>query len=353
MSTLQRQQWFILLIGMNTLAFGFLLLQRNHFESATTWVIIATITFSVHYTILRHNINLNHHPDDHVLLPSLGLANSMTIVRGLLNCLVAGFIFSAWPEGWLRWVPAILYTIGALLDIFDGLVARLTKYPTVLGEKLDLEYDALGLLIINALIVWYGQLPWWLLIFGVARYAFVLGVWWRERNDLPIRDLTTSNNRRVAAGLMMGMLSVLIWPIVEPPETVVAGYLFGLPFAIIFVRDWLVVSDQLDPANGTYGYWRDVTERVCRDWLPVVARLGAIGLVMMNGYVLEWTGWIGLVLVGLGVFGRIGALFLIAFAVLTVSDLWLLTLAITIVNFGSGRFALFPADELIFARRYG
>ena len=139
------------------------------------------------------------------VLPTFGWGNRLTLFRGLAISMVAGFLFSPWPNGWLAWLPMLLYTTADIADYLDGYLARITNHATALGERLDMEYDGLGMLIVSLLAVWYGQLPWWYLILGFARYLFVFGLWVRARRGLPSYDLPPSVHRRVFAGLPDGV----------------------------------------------------------------------------------------------------------------------------------------------------
>ena len=110
-----------------------------------------------------------------LLFRSLGYANGMTLARGLLTCLLAGFLFGPDPVGLLAWAPAVLYTLERVIDFFDGFVARVTRRETRLGAILDIEFDGIGILVAVALAIQYGKLPSWYLILGLGRQLFVLG----------------------------------------------------------------------------------------------------------------------------------------------------------------------------------
>ena len=100
-----------------------------------------------------------------------------------------------------------------VIDFFDGIVARVTRRETRLGEILDMEFDGLGLLIAVALAVQYGKLPPWYLLLGVSRPLFVLGIWLRQRAAKPVYDLPPSDHRRVIAGLHTSFVAAALWPV--------------------------------------------------------------------------------------------------------------------------------------------
>lgn len=166
---------------------------------------------------------------------ALGPASLITMSRGGLVALVAGFLVK--PE-----VAAPAYSLAALLDSVDGWVARRTRRVTELGAKLDLEIDAVGILVASAAGILLGKLPYWYFSVGLARYVFVLGLLWRVRRGKPVRDLDRSSLRRILAGCQMAFLAVALWPFVPGPKTYALSYVFGAATLSMFLLDWLYVS---------------------------------------------------------------------------------------------------------------
>lgn len=231
----------------------------------------------------------NHRDGEVSLLATLGWGNRLTLMRGLAISLVAGFLFSPWPQGALAWLPVLLYTAADIADYFDGYAARVTNHATKLGERLDMEFDGLGMLVVSILAVWYGQLPWWYLILGLARYLFVFGLWWRKRRDLPIYEMQPSVHRRLFAGFQMGFMSAVLWPILPADGATVAGTLFAIPTALGFLRDWLVVNGRLDPKQPTYLRVQQWLVQVTRILAPPVMRAALlVSMVLMVGTLDSW-----------------------------------------------------------------
>ena len=164
-SSVQANQW----LGQTAVIAAYCLwivwryLPENHREDTSTSLVTATSTGSV------------------TILPTFGWGNRLTIMRGLLISMMAGFLFIPWPTGWLSWLPAMLYLFADIADFLDGYVARKTNHATLLGARLDMEFDSLGTLLVSLLAVWYGQLPWWYLLIGLARYFFLFGLWLRTK----------------------------------------------------------------------------------------------------------------------------------------------------------------------------
>jgi CDP-diacylglycerol--glycerol-3-phosphate 3-phosphatidyltransferase len=219
-----------------------------------------------------------------------GAANLLTLFRGLLVALLAGFLFAPRPEGAAAWLPALLFTTAAAVDFLDGWWARHTSSQTHLGSLLDMEFDAVGILLAVALTVQYRALPAPFLAVGVARYLFVAAAALRRRRGRPVHGLPPSYLRRRLAGFQMGVLAVILWPVAQPPATTIAEGLVGIPLLAGFLRDWLVVSGRLDPQDPGYRRVVSALRRAAYRWAPlalrtalVVAGVLAVGAFLRSG----------------------------------------------------------------------
>ena len=262
-----RRQWLIISLVWSLL-FIFIIRQQILPHPALSILCLIFCLF-----ILWQGLADNHREDENKLLATLGLGNHLTLLRGFAISLVASFIFAAPPTGWLAWLPMLLYTFADVADYFDGYLARITNHATKLGSKLDIEFDGLGMLVVTILGVWYGMLPLWYLLLGIARPWFILGIWWRQWQGKPIHEMMPSVHRRIFAGFQMGFMSAVLWPIIPPQLTMIAGTIFGLATGLGFLRDWWTVNGRLNPHNPTFQqYWRQLG-RFCRIWLPLTLRL--------------------------------------------------------------------------------
>jgi CDP-diacylglycerol--glycerol-3-phosphate 3-phosphatidyltransferase len=210
-----------------------------------------------------------------------GVANILSLSRGLMLALLAGFLFAPKPTGAASWLPAILYTFLAGLDFLDGYWARKTRTQTRLGELLDQEYDALGILIAVLLVIRYGHLPAAFLYVGLAKYAFAWAVTWRRLRGAEVHPLPPSYMRRRLAGFQMGILAVFLWPMARPPGTVLAELIIGVPLLLGFVRDWLLVSGTLDPQHPGYERTRKIFYRVGGTLVSLIARTVLLAAAVM------------------------------------------------------------------------
>jgi len=353
-------------------------------ESAGRWALLAGLVLAYVLAVLWRNLAANRRAGETAVLPTLGLGNTLTLYRGLAAALLAGFLLSPWPGGWLAWLPALLYMTADVADYLDGYAARVTHHATRLGEILDMEYDSLSVLIVTLLAVWYGQLPLWYLPLGLARYLFVFGLWLRARRDLPIYDLPPSAHRRIFAGFQMGFLSAVLWPIVPPAGAAIAGAVFGGATAVSFLRDWLVAVGWLDPHAVRYQYWQQRIAGVATRRLPLFLRsVLAVSLVAvlaaepLPAWMELFAGWrlpgtavwstVSLALlvgagtaVMLGVMGRVAAFLLVfplGFDMLASGLTWAngaaLACATAVMLLGPGPWALWRPEEPFMARRAG
>jgi len=208
-----------------------------------------------------------------------GPANIISLSRGVLIAVLAGFLLTSESSGLLGWFPPFLYMLISGADYLDGLWARRTHSQTNLGTELDQEFDGLGILVAVAIAVQYGHLPALFLIIGVVKYLFDFGVLWRRSHRLPVYDLPPSTIRRRLAGFQMGALAVFLWPIARPPVTTLVESLVGTLLMAGFIRDWLFVSGTLRPETKTYTRFKTAIGHISRKWIPLVLRLTMAGIL--------------------------------------------------------------------------
>lgn len=272
-----RRRWLATaVLWAGVLLLGYSLL-RPVWPGAGRWAAVAVPVAAYGLWVLWRSLPENHREGETAVLTTLGWGNNLTLMRGLAISLVAGFLFSPWPEGALAWLPMLFYTAADVADYLDGYLARITNHVTALGARLDMEFDGLGMAIVSLLAVWYGQLPSWYLVLGLARYLFVLGLWWREKRGLPVYAMTPSVHRRIFAGFQMGFMSAVLWPIMPPAGATIAGTIFATATAVSFSRDWLVVIGRIDPRSERYRRARRWIYRLTTHWLPLFLRLGLLG----------------------------------------------------------------------------
>lgn len=279
-----RWRWFIYLIGGLGMLVGGTSFLLVNWQSAYAWRWATLAGLALGYLLwmlwgaLKENVLREaefFQPE--TLLPYFGAANWISLARGLLIVAVLGFLGSPRPEGWLAWLPGLVYTLAVLFDFVDGYLARRLNQTTRLGEILDMTLDGLGVLAATLLVVKYGQVPAWYLLVGLARYLFLAGLWLRRKLKLPVYEMLPNMARRAQAGLQMGFIFVMLWPIFSPPGTHIAAVFFSLPFFAGFLWDWLTVSGVV---NATTGQRLEPLRRLMVSWLPLALRLGVVLLLV-------------------------------------------------------------------------
>lgn len=384
---LLRRQWLITALVWTGIWLAFYAFLRREWPDSNRWLVLSGVVLAYNLLVLWRHLPTNHRTDETRLLPTLGPGNQLTLVRGLCIGLLAGFLFGSWPSGATAWLIVLLYTITDIADYFDGYLARRANHVTPLGGVLDMEFDGLGTLVVILLAVSFGQLPWWYLGLGLARYLFIFGIWWRRRLGRPIYEMTPSAHRRVFAGFQMGFLSVVLWPILPRPMAVIPGTLFAAATGLGFLRDWMVVSGRLDPNHPRYARFQSALYRFFAVKLPPVWRLLLV-LVMAcilwigrplppatwQGLLVEWgtpapelfallltaLALIATPLIGLGILARILSVILtlpIGFDIATrglhTDNGFALIAVVFLMLLGPGLFALWPIEEKYLFRRLG
>ncbi len=156
----------------------------------------------------------------------LGPANAVTLARGVLvAALVALLGEPLGPQAGWGIATAGMMAFG--LDWVDGQVARRTGWSTPFGARLDMELDALTIVVLCALAWQLGQAGPWILLAGALRYLFVgAGRLWPWMTA----ELPPSERRRFVCGLQISalLLCLLPWPWPAMAPTLAAGGLLAL-----------------------------------------------------------------------------------------------------------------------------
>ncbi len=348
------------------------------FDLAIRWVIpVACLTAYV-LGSLYATLPLNHRPLQAELLPSLGIANTLSVARGIILSMVAGFLLLPRPSGLLGFLPGSLFTIAIAADLFDGYLARRSHQVTQLGESLDLRLDGLAVLVGASLTVHYEQVPAWFLLVGLARYLFITGQWLLERLGQPVVPLDHRPGRRPIAGVMMGLTAVLSFPIFSPPATHLAAIVLSLPFLAGFGRDFLSASGKMPGKRFTDVIINNPSFIKLATWFPFFLRL--LTTLLLAYWLIEtavpgtthseaswlWKGAIlalssiALVSLLLGASGRIAALcILIAVGLFQEiqgffsTEAILITAGSALLIIGSGPYSLWSPERKLIEKRLG
>jgi phosphatidylglycerophosphate synthase len=117
----------------------------------------------------------------------MGPADGVTLARLVLSCGIAALAVDSFFQ--VARVPALVVLAGValMLDWLDGFVARRTRSASELGARFDMETDAFLILVLSLYVA--DATGWWVLVIGLARYAFVGAgaVWPWLRSTVPPR----------------------------------------------------------------------------------------------------------------------------------------------------------------------
>jgi phosphatidylglycerophosphate synthase len=176
--------------------------------------------------------------DDGHPFPRLGPANRVTIIRAMLVALTAGLIDEPLLTR-MAWTAAIVGTIVAILDGVDGWLARRTRMASAFGARIDMETDALLIMVLSLLVWRHGKAGGWILLGGLMRYAFIAAGWmlpWMAGPLTPTRRAKTISVVHVV-GLIVALAPIVSLPL---SAVVVAATLAVLAwsFAVDVGRLW-------------------------------------------------------------------------------------------------------------------
>ena len=177
-------------------------------------------------------------------LGTLGTANAVTLFRSALIGACAAFIGY---DGAEAYVWPLFFATGAafVLDWLDGRLARAAGQATPFGARLDMELDAITVLVLCALVWHLDRAGAWVFWSGALRYLFVAAaaVWpWMNR------ELYPTNRRRFTCGVQV---TCLIWAL--PPYPGLPGFGDGFAAAVAaFGLVTLVLSFGMD----TFWLWQ-------------------------------------------------------------------------------------------------
>jgi len=173
-----------------------------------------------------------------------GLANALTLFRGGLYAVVAGFVVVPATTA-LAWVPALCYGVGVVLDRLDGVVARSVGEETALGTRLDMAADTFGFVVAPLVAVLWGRLPIWYLAISGARYVYLAGIHWRRLRGRPVHERPDSDLGKYLAGVQMVFITVALVPSVPTGPVFAVAPAVLAPSLAVFARDFLYVSGRL------------------------------------------------------------------------------------------------------------
>ena len=167
---------------------------------------------------------LRHWPDQG---QSLGVANRITLGRGLLVAVLAGATAGFPTLAPHAGVLALVALVALALDGVDGWAARRWHCASEFGARFDMELDAFLMLVLCALLWVLDKAGMWVFAIGGMRYLFVVAtrVWPWLAAPLP-----PSQRRKVVCVWQIGSLLVCLLPGVRGSS---AQILLGAALALL------------------------------------------------------------------------------------------------------------------------
>jgi len=171
--TLKRSWAYITsLIGIVALA---MFLTSLYFEGlATALRLLPGVLFCVVWqqSDLFWHLGLNRQPQSGKLLPTIGIANTCTWLRGLAASYLLGRLVGGIPTP--SWLALLVFLAGIVTDILDGQIAHFTQTQSKLGQIADGEADFCLYSALAFILLQNGILPLWLGLVIVLRFVVPL-----------------------------------------------------------------------------------------------------------------------------------------------------------------------------------
>jgi len=343
-------------LGCSILLIGFCLLGITmDWGNAGQWLLQAGLLWGYICRYIGSRLELNRANAEAPLYNNLGWGNRLTILRGGLIALTGGFLFQNHDNALNVLLPASLYTLAAILDRLDGFVARRSNQVSLLGNELDISFDALGLVVAPLLAIGLGKIHRTYLILSAAYYIYRWGLQRRRNLGLPVHALPPNPLRRTLAGFQMGFIAIVLWPLLNPALTTSAGIAFMLPVLFGFVADWWVVCGSVQPQvlSRLEIFSVRFFQPGLRALLVLLLFLTAKDSILFSSMTIHVFGLLlctGLILLGFA--GRLGALILIMLlswhyssGAIDFTGYVLIFTASWILLLGTGRFSLWQWDD--------
>lgn len=216
---------------------------RSNTPYGAAFILGALLPYIMAATIIYRWVRI-YHP-----FQSFGAANTVTLIRFVLTCLLAGlaielsffnsYLSEPYPGFFLGIAAA-----GLILDGLDGFLARRLGIESAFGARFDMEVDAFQILALSVIAAMLSKAGWWVLLSGALRYAFVAAAFFNVALNRP---LPASFRRKCVAVVQNGVLVMLLSPAFVPPWSgyAAAGALVLLVYSFATEIVWLLGKNSL------------------------------------------------------------------------------------------------------------
>jgi len=169
-----KRSWLRTSLFLSLLALMILFLVFFFEGPETGFRLLPVFIFCVGWQIsdLHWHLGLNHASTSNKLFSFVGVANTLTLIRGVGASFLLARLASGLTTSNALMLPAFLCAIAT--DILDGQIARLTKTQSKLGQILDGEADLFLWLAVTLILVQHAMLPLWFILVVLFRFFLPL-----------------------------------------------------------------------------------------------------------------------------------------------------------------------------------
>jgi phosphatidylglycerophosphate synthase len=167
-----------------------------------------------------------------------GPANHITVVRAAIVAMLAALVFEARAPV-LAAIAVTCIAGSAVLDGVDGWLARRTRMISAFGARVDMETDALLIMVVSLLVWRYDKAGVWVLAGGLLRYAFVAAGMMLPWMAAPLTPTLRAKTITIVhvVGLCVALAPIIPWPLSAIAAAVTTA-LLAWSFAVDVGRLW-------------------------------------------------------------------------------------------------------------------
>ncbi len=253
------------------------------------WLLISALALFYEWRIFKQALPLWHAQDEATLRASLDPDARLTLVAGVGYALVAGMLLLPARSGPLDFLFPGLGLLALLADALAQTWRQ--RHPATVGSGyLAQEFRALGTLALTAAAIHAGKLDPWFLAMGIMPYLLLFTQSWLSRRQEPIPPLPDRRLRTHFQYGYMAATAVYLLPWVNQDFARPTSLLFGLPFFLIALRDWFILTGMLDPNQSQYRQIATGLHNAVTGWLALTVRLfaGVVSITLLADMVFQF-----------------------------------------------------------------
>ena len=169
-----KRSWTHITVFISILVIAILLISFFLEGPGTTIRLLPGFLFCVVWqqSDLFWHLGLNRQAKTGELLPTVGVANTLTWLRGLAASFLLGRLIGGVSTP--SWLALLVFLAGIMTDILDGQVARYTRTQSKLGQIADGEADFYLYSATAIILIQNGVLPLWLGLIMLLRFLVPL-----------------------------------------------------------------------------------------------------------------------------------------------------------------------------------